>query len=108
MVEKLDMKNIFEILSSYFEITQIVIENFASLEKELKIDIKIHSIEFGNKTISCANVSSIKINPEYYTMSDKCAIIIEDISSAQMEDIRFEIRISVNAMTFYCKEISLS
>lgn len=99
------MKEIIENLRGNFKIVQVIIENFTIIDKELSIDIEIFSNDFGIKTISFENVSRININSEYYTCSDMSSIIIEDISEAQIEGVKYRIAISEGVMTFYCKNV---
>lgn len=102
------MKSIIQVLNSHFKILQIVIENFTISDSNLKVLIKINSTEFDIKTITFENVSSINVNSDYYFCSDKSSIIIEDLSGAQMEDIKYRVAIAEDSMTFYCKDITLS
>ncbi len=101
------MKRISEILRSDFQIVKIAIENFTLLHHEVIIRIEIHSKEFGNEVIIFENVSGVNINADYYFCSENSSILIEDISSAQMEDINYNVTISEDAMSFYCKDISI-
>ncbi|KFF08296.1 hypothetical protein [Chryseobacterium luteum] len=101
------MKNIIEILNSHFKILEIVIENFTILNSDLEILIKVNSVEFGIKAILFDKVSSININSDYYFCSDKSSIIIEDLSSAQIDGVTYKVAIAEDSMTFYCKNIIL-
>ena len=102
------MKNINEILRSDFQIARIAIENFTRLYSEVLVTIEIHSKEFGNAAILFENVSGFNVNSEYYFCSESSSVLIEDISSAQMEDINYHVAISEDAMSFYCKNITIN
>lgn len=99
------MKDISEILRGDFQIDRIAIENFTALHSEVFITIEIHSKKLGNVVIIFENVSGININSEYYFSSENSSILIEDISSSQMEDINYHVAISEDVMSFYCKNM---
>ncbi len=101
------MKNIIDILNSNFKIVSITIENFTILNSELTIHIQIFSKEFGEKTITFKNVTNINIESEYYASSDKSSIITQDLTTAQLEGVKYKISICVDAMTFYCNDIAI-
>ncbi|TAJ12150.1 hypothetical protein DMA11_13915 [Marinilabiliaceae bacterium JC017] len=102
------MKEIITVLNGCFKILRIIIQNFTTLNDDLLIEIEIYSKDLGQKRIKFINVSKIDIHSEYYTCSDKSSIIIEDLSTAQIEGIRYKVLISEDVMTFYCKEIIMN
>jgi len=99
------MEDIIKILTTSFTIRNIVIENFTVANGDLMIKIELFVDGYGSKVIKFENVSQINIDSEYYSCSVNSSIIIEDLSDCQMEQIRYKIAISEDAMTFYCKEI---
>lgn len=101
------MKKILENLNSSFKINQIIIENFTILDDDITIVIKINSQDKGYMVLTFEGVLRINICSEYYTCSEKSSIILEDLTSAQMEGIKYKISVSEDVMTFYCKSISL-
>lgn len=101
------MNNIINVLNSSFNIEQIIIENFTVLDKKIKIFIKINSIDFGITMLAFQDVSAIHIDSEYYACSKQPSIVIEDISNAQMQGIKYKVAISEDVMTFYCQTITL-
>lgn len=101
------MEDVFELLNSYFKIIQIIIENFTIIDETLEICIKVTSKSCGDKTIIFEEVSGINIMSAYYFCSNKSSIIIEDLSSVQLEGVKYKVAISEDAMSFYCSNIKL-
>ncbi len=101
------MKDIFELFKTVIKITKISIHNFTVADEVLWIEIFVIGEDLCERAITFENVSDININYESYGCSYKSSIIIEDISTAQLEGKTYKILIAENSMTFYCKKIEL-
>ncbi len=91
---------LIEALKKPFKITAFSILNFTNPGMvNIQIDIST------KKRMIFKNASSVKVNHYCNSVSERSWIIIEDISSTQMEDVNYHIEISDNIAEFYCKEI---
>ncbi len=89
------------------KIEKISIYNFTSLDEQTSIEILLEINRVKRVKVLFFEVRNLNIDSNYYRCSENPRIIIEDISDAQMEDIFYNISISENIMTFYCKRIEL-
>lgn len=99
------MKDFLELVKEPFLIKKIVIYNFTVIDEEIEIEIEIYSDTNGAKKILFEKVTNLNIDASYYRCSDNSLIILEDLTTTQMEGIKYKIAISEDAMAFYCWHI---
>jgi len=101
------MEKIFRLLRSFIEIRTIALNYFGHINDGLFIEIEFISGDGMKNKIKFEKVKAIEIKKDHYSISDNNMIIIEDISSAQLEVINYKVVISGCIMEFYCHNIVL-
>ncbi len=98
---------IAKVLQRDFKINRISIVNFTTLNKSVDVEVEIILTNLENRKIIFYNVSGINIMAEDYSCSEKPTIVVEDISSAQLENKTYKVSIVDEVMSFYCKTIDM-
>jgi hypothetical protein len=101
------IEEFLNIVNSPFLIQEVVLLNFTVLGEELKIQIKVDTFQNQTKILLFENVTNLNVVPTNYGCSEESSIIMEDLTNAQLENVKFKISISDDAMSFYCWSISV-
>lgn len=99
---------IIELLNYSFIIDCIVIKNFTVFNENMDIEINIVSKEYGNKKLIFEDVKRLDVKSENYGCSPSSNILIEDITELGWEGLFYNIKLSDDAMVFYCKTIKMN
>ncbi|MDJ1466910.1 hypothetical protein QNI19_25170 [Cytophagaceae bacterium DM2B3-1] len=101
------MQNIHEFAMSFYRITKVCLHNYTNPDGELWIEICGFSKDLVERKIIFETVSGVHLESEWGTGLNYSSsiIVIDDITSAQLENKNYHIQILEDSLTFYCKRI---